>query len=107
MEQKKIKYSDVMALGFDTEVSPDSVYFDEYGYEYEIITKRLTKTIYIDWAKETQLAEMVRGCKKQKDVYNKMPIRDLEHLKELINFFTKTKEQTIMEENGTKFYGCA
>jgi len=107
MEQKKIKYCDVMALKFKTEVSPDSVYFDEFGYEYEIITKQLTKTIYIDWAKETQLAEMVRGCKKQKDVLNKMPIKDLDHLKQMINFFTKKKEEELIEENGTKFYGCA
>lgn len=87
MKQEKIKYCDVMALGFETEVSPDSVYFNEYGFEYEIITKQLTKTLYIDWAKETQLAELIRSCKKQKDVKAKLPIKDLEHLKELVNFF--------------------
>lgn len=91
MKQEKIKYGDVMALKFKTEVSPDSVYFYEFGYDYEIITKQLTKTIYIDWAKETQLAEIIRGCKKQRDILNRMPIRDLDHLKHLINFFTEKK----------------
>jgi hypothetical protein len=95
MKQEKIKYCDVMALEFNTEVSPDSVYFNEYGYDYEIITKQLTKTIYIDWAKETQLAEMIRSCKKQKDIINRMPIKNLDHMKELINFFTKNKTQVL------------
>lgn len=90
MEQEKIKYSEVIALGFtEDDMQSDEVYFNEYGYNYCIITKELTKKIYLDWAKETQLCEMVRiDNTKHCNVKAELPIRNLEHLKEIINFFS-------------------
>ena len=89
MKQDRIKYSEIMALGFTEEVIEDRIYFDEYGFDYCIITKDLTKKIFLDWAKETQLCKMVRiDSPKHCNIKAELPIRDLEHLKEIINFFT-------------------
>ena len=88
-EQEKINYSDIMALGFTEEEQSDDVYFRQYGYPWCIITFNLTKKIYIDWAKETQLCEIIRlDSPKTCNVMSRMPIRNLNHLKEIINFFT-------------------
>lgn len=93
--QEKIKYSQIMSLGFTEEEVYDKVYFQEYGFPYCIITKKLTKKIYLDWAKETQFAQLVRmKDDKECDIVKRMPIKNLEHLKEIIDFFTdKTVEK--------------
>lgn len=89
MKQEKIKYCEVMALGFTEEVQSDKVYFNEHGFDYCIITKDLTKKIFLDWAKETQLCKLVRiDGPKHCNIKAELPIRDLEHLREIINFFT-------------------
>ena len=88
MEQEKIKYSEIMGLGFTEEPQFDKVYFNEYGFEYCIITKELTKKIYLDWEKETQLCKMVRLSDPKKGCIGaEMPIKNLEHAKEMIEFF--------------------
>lgn len=88
MKQEKIKYSEVIGLGFTESVESDPVYFDEYGYSYCIVTKQLTELVYLDWAKETQLCKMVRidnldDC----NIKAELPIRNVEHLREIVNFF--------------------
>jgi len=101
MEQEKIRYSDVMDLGFKEEIGNDSTYFKKYGFDYAIITKYLTKKIYLDWAKETQLCEMVRiDSPKNCNIKAKLPIRNLEHLKEVVNFFS---DEEVNEVDYTKF----
>jgi hypothetical protein len=87
MEQEKIKYKDIMNLGFKEHFDTDQVYFDEFGFDYAIITKKLEKRISLDWAKDTQLCEMIR-LNKTGSIVSKMPMRNLEHLKEIISFFT-------------------
>lgn len=92
MEQEKINYCEIMALGFTEDVQNDSVYEAEHGYKYCIITKQLTKKIYLDWEKDTKLCKMVRlSNHKTGDIGAELPIKNLEHLKEMINFFTKDK----------------
>lgn len=89
MEQEKINYSEIMALGFTEDVQSDSVYEAEHGYKYCIITKQLTKKIYLDWEKDTKLCKMVRLSKpKTGEIGAELPIKNLEHLKEMINFFS-------------------
>lgn len=96
MKQEKINYDEIMALGFNEEIQSDKVYENTYGYSYCIITKELTKKIYLDWAKETRLCKMVRLEKpKTADIGAELPIKNLEHLKEMINFFSDEKEQTF------------
>lgn len=90
--QEKIKYSDIMALGFEEEEYSDMVFFKEFGYAPSIVTLNLTKKIYIDWDKPTQLCEIVRidntdTC----DIMKRMPIKDLSHLREMVDFFSDKK----------------
>ena len=61
MKQEKIRYRDVMDLGFTEVEDEDKVYFDQYGFDDCIITKDLTKKIYLDWDKATQLCMMDRN----------------------------------------------
>jgi len=92
MKNRKIKYSDVISLGFKEEFHSDKVYFNEYGFDYTIVTLYLTKKIFIDWAKETQECKIVRiDSPKTCNIMNEKPIKDLKQLKEIISFFTETK----------------
>jgi hypothetical protein len=89
MKQEKINYKEIMDLGFDEVPCNNNVYFNLYGYQYCIITLDLTERIYLDWAKETQLCEMVRiDNKKTGNVKKRVPIKNLEHLKEIVFFFS-------------------
>ena len=95
MKQEKINYGEIMGLGFIEEIQNDKVFYAEHGFEYTIITFDLTKKIYLDWEKETKLCKMVRiDSHKKGNVKSEMPIKDLENLKTMINFFTGKKEQT-------------
>ena len=96
MEQEKINYDEIMALGFTEDVQSDRVYEAEHGYKYCIINKELTKKIYLDWEKETKLCKMVRLSKpKTGDIGAELPIKNLDHLKEMINFFSDKKESAF------------
>lgn len=96
MKQEKIKYREIIALGFREDVQNDQVYFEEYGFDYCIITKELTKKIYLEWAKETQLCKMVRiDNPKHCNIKAELPIRNLEHLKEIIKFFSDEPRQEV------------
>jgi hypothetical protein len=83
--QERIWYKDVIDLGFTEQVERDMVYEEQYGFKYIIIELKLNKHFYIDWAKETGLCELVRHRKGW--IEKKIPIRDLDHLKEIINIF--------------------
>ena len=94
MKQEKINYSEIISLGFTEEETIDNIYFKEHGFDYVIINKYLTKNIYLDWAKETKLCKMVRiDSPKTCNIKAEMPIINLAHLKELINFFSNKKEK--------------
>jgi hypothetical protein len=84
--QEEIWYNEIMDLDFKTIKGTDQVYFNMYGYPYEIITLKLTKTISIDWAKETRLCQMYR-TDKQGWIKSKHQIKTLDELKKIINFF--------------------
>ena len=102
MKQEKIDYDKIMALGFSEEVASDSCYEAEHGYAYCIITKNLTKKIYLDWQKDTKLCKMVRLSKpKTGDIGAELLIKNIDHLKEMINFFS---DEVKTEPN---YYGLA
>ena len=92
MEQERIKYKDVMSLGFKEEFCSDSVYFDEFGYEYAIVTLKLTKRISLDWEKETGFCRMLR-CDKEGTILNERKIADVEDLRDVVDFFLNKKEK--------------
>jgi len=85
--QEKIIYSDIMALEFNEDYQDDLIYFEEFGYDYVIITKKLTDNIFIDWAKETQFAQLIRHDTDH-TIKKQYPVKNLKELKEIINFFT-------------------
>jgi predicted metal-dependent RNase len=96
MEQQKINYNKIMALGFTEEIGSDDVYYRQNGYEYAIVSKKLTKTISLDWEKETKLCRMIRIDSPNKgNIKAELPIMNLQHLKDLINFFSNDKEQAF------------
>ena len=95
MEQEKFMYSGIMSLGFKEQLVSDKAYFDQYGYEYSMITKYLTKKIYLDWVKETQLCELIRiDNDEEMNIKGRLPIRDIDHLNEIIDFFSDEQKQT-------------
>ncbi|MEK0369717.1 MAG: hypothetical protein QQN55_00980 [Nitrosopumilus sp.] len=96
MQQEKINYDEIMSLGFAEEITEDSSYYTEHGFNYAIITKNLTKKIYLYWTKETKLCEMVRiDSPKTCNIKSRMPIINLKHLKDLINFYSDKEEQNF------------
>ena len=89
MEQEQIDYSEIIALGFKEDFAEDKVYEKRYGYTYVIITKELTKKIHIEWFKDSRVCKMVRiDSPTRGNVKNTLLIQDLDHLKQIINFYT-------------------
>lgn len=85
--QQEVSYSDVMALGFKEEPQKDKVYYNDFGYEYVIISKRIAKSIVVYWTKNERTLEAVRLSKDEHNVLGRMPIVNIEHLKTLITFY--------------------
>ena len=86
--QERIKYHEIMSLGFKEEKCHDDVYFKEYGFQYAITTLKLTKYVYLDWDKVTQFVKMVGLNKDLVHIEKEMLIKDLIHLQDIIDFFS-------------------
>lgn len=86
--QNKFKYKTIIELGFTEQIIDDKIYFNQHGFDYSIVQLNLTKRIYLDWTKETKLCKLVRvDSPKNGIIKAEMPIKDIKHLKEIINFF--------------------
>lgn len=85
---KEIRYKDIYDLGFKSLKINDKVFYETYGYDYIYFYLNLTKRIRVEWCQVRRTCEMVR-YDKEDNVKARMPIRDLQHLKEMINFFVK------------------
>jgi hypothetical protein len=95
MEQEKINYDKIMDLGFTEEIGSDDMYYRQNGYEYAIVSKELTKTISLDWEKRTKLCRLIRIDRPKKgNIKAELPIMNLQHLKDLINFFSNEEDIT-------------
>ena len=93
MKQEQIDYDDIISLGFNEEFLPDTVYRNKNGYEYYLITKDLTKKIYLDWEKETKLCKMVRiDNPNECNIQSEMPMYNLKQIKTFIDFYCNEKE---------------
>jgi hypothetical protein len=89
MEQEKIKYFEVMDLGFTESLENDDVYFQKFGFQYAIINKQLTPTISLDWEKETQLCRLIRiDNETDENIKKQVPVKNLSELTQIIDFFT-------------------
>jgi len=86
-KREKINFAAIIALDFTEEEGNDEVFENIHGYPYRIYTKKLTKKIYIDWQQDTRLCEMVRVDPKNGDVFARMPLNDLEQIKNIIAFY--------------------
>ena len=94
MTQEKIKYKDIIDLGFEEVECSDSVYEAVYGYPYCLITKHLTKKIYLDWEKDTRRCKMIRiDSAKTGNIMAETPIMNLEQVKTLIDFFSDEEKK--------------
>lgn len=93
MERERIKYKDVMNLGFIEEIQHDPVYMDEYGFDWAIVTLDLTKKIYLDWDKLTGYCDIIRiDSHKTGNILNKRPIKNLKQLEDIVDFFKNNRE---------------
>lgn len=101
MAQEKINYRDIMDLGFTEVTTHDSVYFDEHGFDYAIINKEISKSLYFDWEKETKLVSLFRTDKKGMYIKAELPIRNLHTLTLLNDFFCKDSGPRVRNDDGS------
>ena len=58
-----IRYKDVIDLGFKRQDTHDSVFFDDNGYVWFLVTKKLSKRRYLDWDCETHAVTLYKEDK--------------------------------------------
>ena len=88
-KQMPVNYNDVISRGFKRENHSDKVFFDENGYEWFTVTKKLTKRIYIDWDCETHFLQLIRWNPKDGTIYGRIYLTgELDELDRVIRFFT-------------------
>jgi hypothetical protein len=89
MERQKVDYDEVISRGFKRKDQSDKIFYNQNGYEWFIVTKKLTKTIYIDWDCETHYLTLLRTDKEQGAILGRIFLTgDLEELDRIIRFFT-------------------
>ena len=89
MNQEKIRYCDILNLGFKETFHTDDVYFKKHGYQWSIVQLKLTNKIYLNWEKDTQLVELIRlDNKKDANIMKRVKIKNLEQVEMIIDFYT-------------------
>ena len=68
----KFDYKDLLNNGFKREDCNDSVFFDQYGFQYFILSKELTKNISFDWDINTQQLCIVKTNYESTIVFKKV-----------------------------------
>jgi hypothetical protein len=71
-KQMKFDYKDLLNNGFKREDCNDSVFFDQYGFQYFIFTKELRKNFYFDWNVNTQELTLVKTNYEYNIIYKKI-----------------------------------
>ena len=84
--QSPIDYGDVMGLGFERQNDNDSVFFNQYGFDYFICVKNLTPNIYIDWDVVTRTCTLIRH-NEDMVISAQLPLVDLAEVENIVNFF--------------------
>jgi hypothetical protein len=85
----KFDYIDLLNEGFKREDCKDSVFFDQYGFQYFLFTKYLTKIIYFDWNVNNQELTLVKTNYEYNIVFKKVVESKAEY--ELIEMLLKNK----------------
>lgn len=89
----KIKYKELIDLGFERIDDHDNVWFNEFGYEYFRVEYRLSKRNAMDWDVQKQTVRLMRF---EKDGYSIIEEREMESIKEIqdiIKMFGKRKKK--------------
>ena len=68
----KFDYKDLLDNGFKREDCNDSVFFDQYGFQYFIFTKELRKNFYFDWNVNNQELTLVKTNYEYNIIYRKI-----------------------------------
>jgi len=87
MAQDKIDYRTVINLGFNREDQTDNVFFKQYGFNWFIVTKKLTKKIYLDWDCTTRTVTLKR-IHEDHNIIGSLNIESSQELEDIIKFFT-------------------
>jgi len=85
-----IWYQDVIDLGFKVLPQNDSVFEEQYGYPYAIISKKLCKGFVADWNQHTHVVS-VQHLNKELDILGTMATDNYDSLLILLEFFNKEK----------------
>ena len=86
MTQDKIDYKTVIDLDFKREDQTDNVFYNEYGFNWFIVTKKLTKKIYLDWDCTTKTVTLKR-IHEDHNIIGSLDIESSQELEDIINFF--------------------
>ena len=86
MTQNKIDYKTVMDLDFKRTDQKDKIFYNKYGFNWFIVTKKLTKRIYLDWDCTTRTVTFKR-IDKDYNITGSLDIESSQKLKDIINFF--------------------
>lgn len=84
MKQNEINYKDVIDLDFKRIPFPDSIFFNQYGFECFLVQKKLHKNFYAEWDCETRTVEIVKH--KKSNILGRLKVDTLENLKSILNF---------------------
>jgi len=95
--QEKIKYIDVMDLGFKRIDENDTVFLKKYGFDWFIVEKKISKSLYLSWDCVERTVQLIRIDKKS-NILAKMNIQNLKILRSIIDFFSATKEDWMESE---------
>jgi hypothetical protein len=89
--QEQISYKDVENLGFKREEQNDDAFFNHYGFNYYLMTKKLDKKITAEWDINERTVRIIR-CNKEGDILGQIDVANLEELKKFIDFFKDKRE---------------
>lgn len=90
MKQETINYVHLINLGFTRVDLQDSIYFDHHGYDWFIVQLETEIGVTFVWHPDEMTCEAQR-IDEEGNITHRMPVKDLDHLKRLIKFFTKGK----------------
>lgn len=87
---EKLTYKEVMDRGFEREEDTDSVFFDQYGFEYFRVEKKLAKRISLEWDVNEHTVRAVR-IDREGFILGEIRFETIHELDQFIAFYEKKK----------------
>jgi hypothetical protein len=75
----KFKYNQLIKRGFKRTNCNDSVFFEEYGFEYFLLQKKLNSYCYFDWDINTNKVFIIKHDKSHNITFKKEVISEFEY----------------------------